>query len=438
MRYLAAHPTSAVLIALVLAGCGEGPNEGATSGQGGFAAANAGGGSSSGGSSGAGGAAPRCAAHVECTDAARPYCDATTGACSKPPLGGALGWGDGSPASVKLEVVYQPTFDREATDLEFHPTRTNELWITHREHFVDGPCTAKVNTACKSLEGSVSILTGVGTSAQKATWKKDPNGFHFMRRPAALAFGANDTFATCGEYRTGNYTDETADFIGPTLWSSDPTTFAVQPPGGNGSHLDMLHNSPFAVGIAHERDNVYWVFNGNAGSLDRYDFRTDHGPGNADHSDGEVYRYGEGNFLRVPETPGHVAYAKANAMVFIADTGNKRIARLDPSTAKPDGTIVAYEPMAVKQRMTGAAITDVVPPGTLDLPSGLELRDDVLYVSDAATSRLLAFTLDGKLLRSLDTGLPPGSLAGVTLSADGAVYFVEKPTSRVYRVVPLK
>jgi hypothetical protein len=418
---------------------------GANSNPGGSGAAGTTGGLAGSGGSGAGGEAgnggqsgsPGCSSHADCLGET-PFCDPESTQCAAAPEGGAIGWGDGSPDSVTLTPVYEPTFKREATDLAFHPTRAGELWVLHREFPKDAPCTASVETGCAALEGSISILSGVGTPEQKATVRKDPNGWHFLRRPPALAFGANETFATCGEFRTANLTDDLADYMGPTLWSSEPAQFGKQPPGKNGSHLDMIHTSPFGVGIAHEKENVYWVFNGKMGSLDRVDFKEDHGPGNEDHSDGEVLRYGQGAFKRAPETPGHLVFDTATATVLIADTGNQRVARLDPSTATVGTSIPAYEPLAVRKKMNGATITDVVPPGTLEAPSGLELAGNVLYVSDAMTSRIHAFKSDGTPLRSLDTGLPAGSLAGLALSPEGTLFFVEKPTAKVFRIDPKK
>ena len=96
-----------------------------------------------------------------------------------------------------------------------------------------------------------------------------------------------------------------------------------------------------------------------------------------------------------------------------------------------------YEEFAVNQRIDGAILADVVPPGVVQAPSGLELYEGVLYVTDNATSRIHAFSKAGEELRFLDTGLPPGSLAGVTIGPDGKAYFVEKPTGAVFRIDPM-
>lgn len=431
-RLVAVSLASLLAAGVFVAGCSGSDDGPAAAGPGNGAGAGAGGESGAGG----GGSEETCGSNADCA-ASLPFCNLETGACEKPPAGGIIGWGDGTPSSVTLETVYAPTFKREATDLAFNPTRPGELWVLHRQPENDAPCTETSSKGCAALEGSVSIITDVGKESQKAKFKKDPNAWHFMRRPPALAFGVNDTFATVGEFRTGNFTDDPADFIGPSLWSADPEIFGIQPKGLNGSHIDMLHSSPFGMGIAHEKDNIYWVLNGDVGALDRYDFREDHGPGHADHSDGETWRYGEGEFSRVPGTPSHVIYDSSNGTVLVADTGNGRVARLDPNGATEGENIESYEQVAIAVEMLGATTTSVVPPGTLKKPSGIELDGGLIYVSDAETSHIHAFDAAGKQVRELDTGLPPGSLAGMAIF-DGSLYFVELPTSKVYRIVPKK
>jgi hypothetical protein len=121
----------------------------------------------------------------------------------------------------------------------------------------------------------------------------------------------------------------------------------------------------------------------------------------------------------------------------VADTGHKRIAKLDTKSGTVGLSFGFNEPVVVRKRIDGAILTDVVPPGTLEQPVGIELFEDVLYVTDNATSRFYAFDLEGKLLRTLDTGWPPGALAGLAMGPDRKIYFVDRPTGRVFRIDPL-
>jgi hypothetical protein len=379
-----------------------------------------------------------CQANAECAGQPAPsYCEPATSLCVRLPAGYPLGKGDGTPASVTLTRVYEPSRAREATDLAFNPLRPDELWVLLRDYPSDKPCTEASSSGCLALEGQVAIISAAGSDAPSTKLLGDPNAWHFMRQPTALAFGEGATFATCAEARTGNYLDDPYDYIGPTLWSSDLGVFAIQPPGLNGSHLDMLHGTPWCMGIAHEQANAYWLFNGNVGALDRIDFKMDHGPGHDNHADGEYLRYAEGAFLRVPGVPSHLEYHGASNRVFVADTGNKRVAALDAKS----GTNAAktgpnYDGLRVFDTMAGAVVTDVVATGTLEQPSGLAIHDDLLYVTDHATSRFYAYSLDGSLVRTLDIGLPMGTLAGLTFGADGKIYFVDQLTSAVYRIDP--
>ncbi|MBK7583254.1 MAG: hypothetical protein IPI67_24055 [Myxococcales bacterium] len=359
------------------------------------------------------------------------------GVAGKPNVPGApIGTGDESPSSVQLTVVYESPVPRSATDLAFHPTR-DELWVLLRNPYQGDPCSSTDKTGCASLRGSVAIVRGATGPAPEAEWKQDPNAAHFMRRPTALAFGTEGTFATSAEARTGNLEDDPQSYIGPTWWSSDPAIFAKQLPGQNGSHLDMLHASPFSMGIAHQRDAIFWVFNGDVGSIDKYDFRQPHEPGGADHSDGEIYRYALGEVARLPEVPSHMVFDAAGDILYLADSGNGRVARLD-TTATPvfGGEFPVYDPVAVHDYEDGVDVVDVMPPGTLVAPSGIAFHEGLLFVTDNATSWIYALDTSGVIVRKLDTGLPPGTLAGITIGPDGKAYFTDLLTSAVRRIDP--
>ncbi len=349
-----------------------------------------------------------CETNADCAEDA-PYCAPEAAACAAAPPGGLIGWGDGSATSVGFTLILDEDL-KEPTDLAFHPTRA-ELWVTNRK------------------DDSVVIITEPGEPNQTAERRHDPAAAHFMDRPPAIAFGVGDTFGVCGDSDNGGN-----DFMGPALFSSDLAIFAESTPDGLGSHLDMLHSTSFCRGIAHEKDNAYWVFNSDKQSLDRYDFKEDHGPGNDDHSDGEILRYGEDAVLGVDGVPSHLFFGP-DAMLYVADTGNKRVAKLDPSTATMGSTFSGNEP-ADRRKMEGATITDVVPAGTLEAPSGIEIFEDVIYVSDSAQGLLYAFDMKGELLRTLDTTLPSGALAGIAIGPDARLYFVDLSGGRVFRVDP--
>lgn len=358
-------------------------------------------------------------------------------ACTSTPLEEDADSGRQPPANQTpvgdFTTIYDSPVSRSATALAFHPTR-DELWVTLREFPSGQPCTQSVRTGCAALEGRVVVIEGAGSDQPSATLKKDDNAWHFMRRPSSLAFGVDGLFATCGESRTANFEDDPTPFTGPVLWSSDPEIFGQPQEGAqNGKHLDMLHQTPFCMGIAHERDNVYWAFNGDAGALDRYDFNEPHEIGGSDHADGELLRYADGRLSRVPEVPSHMAYDAANDRLYVADTGNARIVRLDPSVGTIGSEIPPYEGMQLSAYMNGAVLEELVTTG-LTAPSGLTLVGDELVVTDNATSVISVFDLEGRLLRSYDTGLPTGTLGGIAVDAAGVTYVSDLLTGDVHRL----
>ena len=149
----------------------------------------------------------------------------------------------------------------------------------------------------------------------------------------------------------------------------------------------------------------------------------------------EIAQYVMGEVLRVPNVPSGLVYDNDAKLLYAADTGHKRIVKLDTSTATDTGPLPTMEP-ATPEQWDGATLTDLVPPGTLEAPSGMVLDDGLLYVGDNAQSRIYAFDLAGKLARSLDTGLPKGSIAGLAIGPDGKVFFVDMVGARIYRIDP--
>ncbi|HYQ27270.1 MAG TPA: hypothetical protein VER04_08620 [Polyangiaceae bacterium] len=363
--------------------------------------------------------------------------------CSSSPLdtpdeADAATVGSAVPTSVELVPLYEPPAAWTATALAFDPLRTGELWVTLRRVPSNQPCLETARAGCAALQGEVLLVQAATSAAPSMTIKIDGNAWHFMRRPTSIAFGENGNLSTCGEARTDNYEDDAIDYSGPVLWSSDPAIFGAVPKAGqNGTHIDMLHESPFCMGIAYERDNAYWVFNGQLGALDRYDFHAPHVVGGEDHSDGELSRYVEGQLERVPEVPSHLALDRSHGQLYVADTAGGRILRLAIGSGVPGANVPTLEQIPIHRRMEGATLDELVAPGSLSAPSGIALTVDRVIATDNATSRIWWFKLDGSPLGSVDTGLPAGSLSGVAVGPDGKLYLSDLRTGAAYRVEEL-
>lgn len=366
-------------------------------------------------------------------------------------------------------------------DLAVHPD--GELWVVQRmerdpDFDEEDECTVRgletgAPNDCVSLQGSTVALTDPAASEPasadngRARLVVDANSWHFMRRPSGIAFGHpnlpfdptdpgameagvteartyRNTFATCPEHWTANTTDQ-APFIGPTLWTSDPSVYNGENGSfewSNGSHLDMVHATQYCMGIAYERDNVYWTFNGAEGALDRYDFVAPHYEGHYDHNDALVSRYllAEGDSLaRVPFVPSNMVIEGSS--LFVADTGHGRVLRFDLASAATE--LITFEtheglPATMMENLAYEVIADASALSaawstSTPQPSGLALLDaETLVVADHATGQISLFALDGTPIRTLDTGTGPG-LGGLTVLA-GRVYFVQMTERRVYRV----
>lgn len=305
------------------------------------------------------------------------------------------------------------------TDVEFKPGVAGELWVTNREDF------------------SIVVYQDAGLPMQMATKFQGgfDNGAHFLAKPAALAFGADGIFATAQQENGVTQPGDPADgsFMGPTMWTSDLSIFNA----GHTTHLDMLHNSPLSSGIDWEDANTYWVFDGTHGSLTRYVFNDDHGLGGTDHTDGEIYRYANGELGYENSIPSHVVFDRDTAYVYAADTANGRIVRLDPTTAVTGNALNPNYDGCKMNRMDDAELITLVDGADLEVamttPAGLELVDGVLFVSDPIQGRVFGFSLDGDLLDWLDTGFPPGSLMGMDFDEQGDMWIADAAENQVRR-----
>jgi len=72
----------------------------------------------------------------------------------------------------------------------------------------------------------------------------------------------------------------------------------------------------------------------------------------------------------------------------------------------------------------------------MEVPSGLTIVDDTIFVTDNATSTIFAFTLEGELIDSLETPFPEGALMGIYGSSIDDLWLVNSVDDEVWRLQP--
>jgi hypothetical protein len=337
-------------------------------------------------------------------------------------------------------TVIASTTLAKPSDLSFNPYVQDELWVMNHE------------------DSSTTIIQNASKDSRSVLRRIDPEAArHFSPSPTGIDFGGKETtivdaagkpvigtFATCPE--------SSESFMGPTLWTSDLRIFAItktarEPPfnsdatgaEGEGSHIDMLHRTPACTGIAWEgAGNKYWTYSGTNAMFVRYDFNKDHGIGNDDHTDGSEWRYAVSGIRYVQGIPSHLAWDSAGKRLYMADSGNARVVSFDPESVT--GTLAMssgdnVDALQTAMDMSGGQVKDFVPASYgMKLPSGVELHQQRLYISDNETGIIHRFALDGTPLGKLTIhGLGSRSLAGITFGPDGKLYFVDMGGSRVLR-----
>lgn len=306
-------------------------------------------------------------------------------------------------------------------DLEFNPAAPEQLWTFNM------------------LSHGVVIYFDPGTPQQTSEERIDAYGQHFMAYVSSAAFGDLDTFATCQESRNewNVGPQDPDDFMGPALWPADLDIFAkvgqeFPPNGQEGSHLDMLHQSPLCMGIAHEAGNAFWAFDGMNGNIVRYDFQSDHGPGGSDHTDGVITRYKDVTVTRLGNIPGHMELDHATGMLYIADTGAGRLLRLDTASGTNTGKLIGDWDGAEYTGVEGADVK-VLAEG-LDEPSGLALHGGRLLVSEHGTGDIVAFDLEGTEIDRMAT--PAKRIMGITIGPEGDLWYADAGANEIVRVAP--
>ena len=312
-------------------------------------------------------------------------------------------------------------------DLDFKPY-TNELWVMLRGG---------------SGGGAMVIVENAGRPDQSDEFRKDSHSGHFMIQASAMAFSDNGEFAAVSEVQ--NTASPTSTFMGPALWNADPNIFATVFQNDwvsgypLGSHIDMLHQSPFAMGIAADSAKVYWVMDGHFGNIVRYDYVQDHGPGYDDHGAGMIWRYTDVDVVRVPDIPSHMVLDRENGWLYFIDGGPKQIKRLNVNSGSVAGNLsvpsTSNEPLAGYYDVQGATV-EIVDTWTTQ-PSGIDYSAGRLIVTDHTNGDIRVYDVTGTPtpIGTIATG--QASIMGVKVGPDGRIWFVNNEGNKVVRIDPL-
>lgn len=313
-------------------------------------------------------------------------------------------------------------------DLDFKPN-SNELWV--------------MNRGTASSGGSMVIVKNAGLPGQTDVYKKDTHSSHFMIQASAMAFSPNGEWAAVSEVQ--NTASPTSTFMGPALWSADPNIFATVFQNNwvsglpLGSHLDMLHQSPYAMGIAADSLKVYWVMDGHFGNIVRYDFVQDHGPGYDDHGAGKIWRYTDVPVTRVANIPSHMVLDKANGWLYFIDGGAKQIKRLNVNSGSITGNLTvpstSNEPLASYKKVEGASV-EIVDTWVSGQPCGIDYVQDRLIVSDNTSGDIHLYDVSATPthIGMITTG--QAGIMGLKVGPDGRIWFVNYTGNKVVRIDP--
>jgi len=316
------------------------------------------------------------------------------------------------PQAVKLSQSNSRILN--PTDLDFNPTRPGEVWVT--------------NEGTESSGGTTVRISNVNAETYAYDYRKDGNSWHFMALPTALAFSETGDWATTSGILDANR--QGGSFTGPTLWSGDLDIYA-RPSGGNGSHLDMLHGSPYSMGIASEKANVYWVFDGYNKHICRYDFSGDHGAGNADHGDGKIQRFTNIPVKRNGTVPSHMIMSADKNSLYVVDGGNKQVLKVDVASAKRK-TALAFTNEILADHSEWNAPFEVL---TQDVDfnfCGIAINDNRLFVSDFTNGNIRCIDIaTNKEVARIETGIE--GITGLAIY-ENELFFVSYKTNALYKL----
>ena len=320
-------------------------------------------------------------------------------------------------------------------DLDFNTYQSdmNELWVINENSA----------TFDSNFGGSTVTFYNAGTDSQWTDYRKDSYSGHFMHTASAIAFSDNGGFANTLDIQDANG-NPSGYFSGCSLWESDTSIYARVNQNGPelGSHWDMLHQSPFSVGIAAETANIYWLFDGFHNTIAKYNFQephSDHEHGGEDHSDGLVYRYDEVVVERVSGLSSHMVIDQGSDLLYVCDTGNNRIIRMNINSGSINYSLTPYgENIEGYYSMHNAEYETVIDSGLIN-PTGIDIYNNYLLVSDYSNGEIIIYNIEQqnnfREIQRIETNLS-NDVMGIKVGPDGSIWYVCTNSNKLYQILP--
>ena len=128
-----------------------------------------------------------------------------------------------------------------------------------------------------------------------------------------------------------------------------------------------------------------------------------------------------------------------NDMLYICDTGNQRIIRMNINAGEIGSNLDPYgENIEGYYSMIGADFETVIDSGLVS-PTGIDIYSTFLLVSDYSTGEILIYNLEPtnqfQLVHKLETDIVD-DIMSIKVGPDGTIWFVSTTANKLFQILP--
>ena len=152
-----------------------------------------------------------------------------------------------------------------------------------------------------------------------------------------------------------------------------------------------------------------------------------------------MYRYDEIIVNRVSGLSSHMVLDKDNEHLYVCDTGNQKIVRVNTDAGEISYNLNPYgENLQGYYSMAGAQYQTIIDSG-LTLPTGIDIYENYLIVSDYSNGDIIFYDLDNlginQELKRLHTNRE-NDVMSIKVGPDGTIWYVGTNTNKLIQIIP--